>query len=108
MKHIISNPHNGSPIDHLGIKLEPGQEQEVGEQVAEELSVRFGFLLMRVIPGTYSTKAKHPVRKIAGTLTFENVEHPDPDVPDLATHTVVAKKAAKPRAPKKVAKKGKK
>lgn len=107
MIHIISNPHNGAPVDHNGVVLQPGYEQVVREQVAEELSQRFGFLLMRVVPGTYSSKKKYKPAAIKGTLTFENVEHAGPDVPDLAQHTVTPARAAKKAAPRKKAKKSK-
>lgn len=104
MIHIISNPQNGAPIDHEGVKLEPGFEQPVRESVAEELSQRFGFLLMRVVPGTFNAKKSKP-RKIPGVLTFTVVEDPNPDVPDTAEHTLSgAARAPRKKAAKKATK----
>lgn len=95
MKHIISNPHNGAPVDHLGVKLEPGQEVALYEQKAEELSQRFGFLLLRVVPGKgVNPTAKLKPVKIKGTLVWNTEVDPSPDVADFAVHAHSSKSAA--------------
>lgn len=105
MIHIISNPHNGSKIDFLGVVLEPGFEQPVKEQTAEELSQRFPFLLMRVVEGEFDPKKSKAV-KISGKLEWETVVDPEPDIADGVKHVAGAKApAARKPAAKKVASK---
>lgn len=102
--HIVSNPHNGAPIDHAGVVLEPGYEQTMPEREAEALSARFPFLLMRVAPA--KAKASKPV-KIKGTLKWETAVDADPDVVDGVSHVHDNKAPARKPAAKSSKKKGK-
>ena len=104
MKHILANPQNGAPVDHLGVKLAHGHEVVVPEIVGEELALRFNFLLLRIVPGSAVTKVGKP-SKIKGTLSWNTETHPDPDVPDFAQHTHAPARAAKKTSEKKGGKK---
>lgn len=102
MKHILSNPHNGSPIDHEGVKLEPGHELHVRPEVAKSLTGRFAFLLHRIVPGAETPAKKNKPVKLKTPLNWHPHNHGTDEVPepDSVNHVVTEKSARKPAAKK--------
>ncbi len=104
MKHILTNPHNGAPIDHEGFKLLPGHQVHVRADLAQGIADRFGFLLHHVVPGDDKGVATAKPVKIKGSVNFTHKNAGEADmvtgahvpVADHVEHVVVApkKKAA--------------
>lgn len=109
MKHIISNPHNGSDVQAHGVTLAAGHEIEVAENTAHALVNTFGFLLHRTADGKAAyvgAKAK----KLKGTLSWapHNAGTDELPAPDEVKHIVDNKAPKPPRKPAAKKKAGKK
>lgn len=109
MKTILTNPHNGSDIDHDGVKLEVGSEIHVRPEVATALRARFPFLLARVVDGKETPGKNNKAIKVKGTVEWkhENTGVANLDtgehlpVADSVTHVASSTAPAKKRAPRK-------
>lgn len=101
MKHILTNPHNGANVDHEGVKLAPGQELHVQPNVGEALIKRFGFLLLRVVPGDDKAVKKAKPVKVKGLLEWKHEVAPDENPAPYGVQHVVASAAKKSVAAKK-------
>lgn len=106
MKHILSNPHNGSEVAHEGVTLVPGEEVHVRQHVGEMLLKYFPFLLLRAVPGDDKNVAKAKPVKIKGNLEWKHENTGTSDLPVAdSVHHVAGAAAKKPVAKKKAAKK---
>lgn len=101
MKHILTNPHNGAPVDHDGVKLAPGQELHVFAQRGEALIKRFEFLLLRVVPGDDKGIKKAKPVKISGSLEWKHEVTPDSNPSPYSVNHVAVSAAKKSTAAKK-------
>ncbi len=94
MKHIISNPHNGAPIEHDGVTLAPGYEVEVPVREAHSLRARFGFLLHRTEDGKPSKNPKSVKIKRKLEWHTHNAGVDENPQPDEVRHEVESDKTA--------------
>jgi len=84
-KHYLSNPESGAPINSSGVVLAVGEDIEVPEAVAKELSRRYAFL-------SYSSKVVLvKTKKVKKDKVEEKKE--DMDEMSLEGLSVLAKKA---------------
>lgn len=111
MKYLLSNPHNGSPVDVNGVELLPGFSLEVKESAAVTAKAAHDFLLVTITGGDSKPAGAKP-KKLKEHLEWSHVTPPDEDPgPQFVVHggkpkaapvrKAVAKKAVKKAKAKK-------
>lgn len=102
MKSIISNPHNGQPVNVQGTLLLPGFSIEAPVFVAEASRRAHEFLAVTTVEGAYKPKKAKPVA-LKQRLEWSHVTPSDREPgPQFVIHGTTSA-AAKVPAPRKVA-----